>query len=169
MFDTLVDRFFVVFGAFLGSQFPQFMQQYNQRLSGHVEELRRTLLHLEEVAAKSGISLQVYIKKFSDQPDLDISRQGSFMQDLVLRFEDLQYSLTTLNESTVWSRPYFFIKNFQLDIGKATFHYYSPGLSFDAEACMYVLMGGFLGWGFYRLCFFSIRIPLQNIVFGKLK
>lgn len=163
MFHTLLDRFFVVLGAFLGSQFPQFMQQYNQRLSGHVDELHRTLLRLEEMAIQSGVPLQLYIKKFSEQSDVTISRQGSFMQDLVLRFQDLNESFTTLNASTVWSRPYFFMKYLDLEIGKATFHHYSPGLTFDTEVCIYVLLGGFLGWGLYHCL--SLLLPMQKMHF----
>ena len=55
--DGLIDRLLCVVGAVLCSQLPEFIQQYLQRLGGHLDEARRQLDQFREVAAKSGLTL----------------------------------------------------------------------------------------------------------------
>ena len=53
--------------AFAGSQIPQFMQQYSQRLAGHVAELQQLIDQLRSVAAHSNKSLRGIHSKNSRQ------------------------------------------------------------------------------------------------------
>ncbi len=52
MIGSLIDRIFVVVGAFIFSQAPQFFSLYSQRLGGHVAELTLQIRAMEKVAEK---------------------------------------------------------------------------------------------------------------------
>src|SRR5437016_4244626 len=104
----LFDRLFILIGAVLGSQFPEFMQQYTQRLSGHAAELSQLIAKLNEIARISNKTLDQYIYKFLSSSDPDFVNQGEFMNDVVHRWQDLNVSLQSLSEATIWTKPFYF-------------------------------------------------------------
>lgn len=148
---TLLDRLFVVLGAFAGSQIPPFMQQYQQRLAGHVEELNHLLNQLRQIAADSGKSLEQYIQKFVSNGDPDFVRQGEFMQGVVNRWQELHQALYHLGESSIWSRPYVFVKELHYDIAHSTFMSFQPGMSLTIEGLCYTGIGILVGLTLYQI------------------
>src|ERR1700679_1329642 len=98
---SLLDRLCVVIGAFIGSQIPQFMQQYTQRLAGHVDALQRLLNQLRQMASLSNKTLEQYIQKFKDTSDSDFVHQGEFMQGILSRWEDLHQALDRLTQGSI--------------------------------------------------------------------
>lgn len=150
MIGSLIDRLFVVAGAFIGSQLPSFIQQYTQRLSGHVEELSRMVNTLRQAAAQSDKTLEQYIAKFISSSDPDFSKQGEFMQSMVVRWQELSISLRQLNETTLWNKSLVFFKGWSSDIVKATFASFQPSLSLTVEGFAYTAIGFFIGYLAYR-------------------
>jgi len=149
--DNLFDRLFIVAGAFIGSQIHQFMQQYTQRLAGHVEALQKLISQLHQMANLSQKNLDQYIQKFKESPDVDFSRQGDFMQVIFNRWEDLNLTLEQLTTTSFWLHPYYFFKNFQSDIASSTLHAFSPGLNLTIEGFSYAALGMIVGWASYKL------------------
>jgi len=158
-FGSLLDRLCVVAGAFVGSQIPQFMQQYTQRLAGHVEALQKLIGQLRQIASLSNRSLEQYIQKFKDSSDPDFIHQADFMQGIISRWEELQQALNHLTQSSAWLRPYYFLKDLQPDIAHSTFASYQPGFLLTIEGLCYAGTGMILGWAFYQ-------IVSKCIVFG---
>lgn len=148
---TVIDRLCIVAGAFLGSQIPQFMQQYASRLSGHVAELQLLIDQLRKVAAHSNKSLEEYIQKFLSSSDGDFAYQGKFMQGMVVRWEELNNALTHLAQSSAWTRPLVFVKDLQSDIAHSTLTSFQPGINLSLEGLCYAGIGCLLGWAFYQL------------------
>ena len=147
---SLIDRLFVVLGAFIGSQIPEFMNQYTQRLAGHVNELNRLVDNLQKIAGFSDKSLDQYIHKFITSTDPDFSRQGEFMQGVVTRWHELTFSLQALRESTMWNRPYVFISHLNADIANSTLRAFSPGFTLTIEGLCYAGAGLLIGYLFYQ-------------------
>jgi hypothetical protein len=148
---SLLDRLCVVAGAFVCSQIPEFMQQYIQRLSGHVEELHRLLNQLREAATHSNKSLEQYIEKFTSSSDPDFTHQGEFMQGILARWEELHHALLDITHSSIWVRPLAFLKEFQYDIAHSTFASFEPGISLSLEGLCYAAGGILIGWAFYQI------------------
>lgn len=148
---SLIDRLSIVAGAFIGSQVPQFMQQYTQRLAGHVDSLQKLLNQLHQMASFSQKTLNQYIQKFKDSADPDFMRQGDFMQGIVTRWEGLHQALEHLMKSPFWLRPYYFVKDLQPDIARATFDSYQPGFNLTIEGLCYAGGGMILGWALFRM------------------
>ena len=148
---SLLDRVCVVAGAFVGSQIPEFMQQYVQRLSGHVNELHRLLSQMRQVASYSNKTLEQYIHKFISSPDPDFARQGEFMQGMFYRWEELNQALSHLTHASMWIRPYTFLKELQYDIAQSTLESFQPGLNLNVEGLCYAGLGILIGWAFYQV------------------
>lgn len=147
---SLMDRLCVVAGAFIFSQFPQFMQQYTQRLAGHVEALQKLLHQLRQIASFSHKTLEQYIQKFKDSTDTDFSQQADFMQGILNRWQELNQALDHLTQSSIWLRPYYFLKDLQTDIAKSTFASFQPGFNLSMEGLCYAGAGMIFGWALYQ-------------------
>lgn len=148
---NLIDRLCVVAGAFIGSQIPQFMHQYTQRLAGHEEALQKLITQLRQIASLSHKTLEQYIQKFFDSGDPDFIQQGDFMQGILHRSQELHIALTHLTQSSPWLRPYYFLKDLQPDIAHSTFASFQPGLSLTLEGLFYGGVGMIVGWLFFQI------------------
>ncbi len=164
VFGSLIDRLFVVAGAFIGSQVPEFMNQYTQRLSGHVAELDHLLQNLRQAAAFSNKTLEQYIQKFLTNSDPDFSHQGEFMQTMLTRWQDLSLSLQKMTESSMWSRPYVFFNYLNYDIAKSTLASYNPGLSLTIEGLCYTGMGLVIGFLIYQSLAKCLQMGSNRVV-----
>ncbi len=147
----LVDRLCVIAGAFIGSQFPQFIQQYTQRLAGYVEALEKVVNELHRIASLSHKTLEQYIQKFRDSQDIDFIHQGDFMQETVVRWQEFYQILSELTQAPTVLKLYYFFKDLQLDIAKSTLACFQPGFSLTLEGVGYAAIGMILGWCFYQL------------------
>lgn len=151
LFSSLLDRVFVVAGAFIGSQVPAFMQQYTNRLAGHVEELKHLVEAIQKSASLSGKTLDQYIHKFLTNSDQDFVQQGEFMQSLVNRWDSFSTALRHLSESTVWSRPFVFIRELHYDVAGSTLYSFQPNIVLTIEGLCYTGLGILTGYSTYYL------------------
>lgn len=146
----LFDRLFVVLGALMGSQVPEFIQQYTQRLGGHVDELSHLLSMMKQSAALSNKSLENYIQKFMSNGDPDFVLQGKFMSSILSRWEQLTHSLYSLMESSIWAKPYVFFVNVDSEIFASTVKSYHPGFALTVEGLLYAALGAVISCSLYH-------------------
>lgn len=149
--NELLDRIFVVAGAFLFSQAPVYFQQYTQRLGGHVGELQRQISVLQSNAVLSGKTLDQYVSKFLGSPDPDFSLQGKAMQLMLDRYVNLTQAYQSLLQATPIHKPVVFVQHFQPDIAKLALSDFSFGLQFTTEALAYALLGIVCGYLIFRV------------------
>lgn len=148
--NGLMDRIFVLVGAFFGSQIPSFMLQYCNRLSGHINELQFQINSWNQMATSSGKALNTYIQKFISNSDPDFSQHGEYMLSMIRRLHDLNLSLRQLQESSVWSRPIVFLTHLNEDIFQATLKGYVPQMTLTLESAFYIILGVIVGFGIYQ-------------------
>lgn len=148
---NLFDRLCIVIGAFLGSQIPSFIQQYTQRLAGHVEALQKLVTQMHQIALLSHKSLEQYIQKFQNSTDPDFTQQGEFMQGILIRWQELSQTLEHLTQSPFWLHYYYFIKDIQIDIAQSTFASFQPSLNLTIEGLCFAMIGMILGWTIYQI------------------
>lgn len=139
----------LILGAVIFFQFPVFMQQYQQQLIGHVHELKWQVDVLGKTAAKSGKSVDEYIKKFVDHPDTDFSNQGEVMQKVQTRWNKLSMALSRLQQASIFTRPFVFLYCIQGDIFKSTAESFELGVIFTMEGLLYALVGMMVAYGLY--------------------
>jgi hypothetical protein len=151
LFDSLTDRILCVVGAVLFSQGPEFMQQYLQRLGGHLDEARRQLATFQKTASQAGLSLDEFIHKTGTNVDPDVARLGGVMTESADRVASLQSAHDALLGSALWERPLVFVRHLDVDIARATGAVYQPAVPTTAEGLVYALIGMLFILALYHL------------------
>ena len=152
MILNLIDRIFSVVGALVLCQAPQFMRQYESILTGHALELNRQVNLLKETAQAGGKTVDAYIAKFLAHPDMDFSRQGEWMNQVISRCQQLSESLHALQSASAFKRPFIFLQYVSYDIVQETAAHFIPGIVFNLEMVLYGLVGILLGLGCFSIC-----------------
>ena len=158
--DTLIDRALCVVGAVLFSQVPEFMQQYLQRLGGHLDEARRQLAQFRHAAAQSGLTLDRLISQTAANADPAVAKLSGVMTDTVMRAEHLQAAHDAILGASLWTRPFFFIRYLEADIARGTWNIFQPAVPTTAEGLVYALLGMLVLLSLYH---FGVRRPFARI------
>ena len=161
-FDSLIDRILCVLGAVLFSQGPEFMQQYLQRLGGHLEEARHQLAVFQQTAAQAGLSLDQFITKTAANSDAAVAKLGGVMSGAAERVATLQSAHESLLHASLWERPFIFLGHLDLGIARATGAVYQPAVPTTAEGIVYALAGMLV---FLALYHYGLRFVLA--LFGR--
>lgn len=157
IFDNLTDRILCVAGAVLFSQGPEFMQQYLQRLGGHLDEARRQLATFQTTATQAGLSLDQFVQKTGANADPAVARLGGVMTDAADRVASLQSAHDALLHSALWERPFVFLRHIDAGIARATGNVYQPAVPTTVEGLIYALAG--------MLCFLALyHIGLKRLL-----
>ena len=120
-----------------------------QQLSGREAELHRQVNSMSYAAGISGKTLEQYIHKFIQNADPDFVMQGGIMQALVTRWHSTTDAMLALKNSSVVGRPWAFLSHLDAEVFQSTFQQYTFGIPFNAEGCLYALIGVFMG---YLIC-----------------
>ena len=127
--------------ALSASQFLAFVQQYRQRLGGHLDEASRNLSQVE-----SGTLYQ----------SLDVASRQAVAAEVTARVDTLTVADAALRDAGLFVRPYAFARHFDSDIAAATLTDFQPALPLDIASLSYAGMGLLLGWLIYEL----VRSPV---------
>jgi len=158
--ESLLDRVLCVIGAVAFSQIPEFMQQYLQRLGGHLDEARRQLLHFQEVAAQSGLSLDRLIGQTTANADPAVAKLSAVMQEAITRVDTLAAAQAAIHDASLWSRPFVFLRHADLGIVRATWTIFKPAVPTTVEGLVYALFGMLCLMAIYHL---GIKYPIARI------
>lgn len=151
LFDSLADRILCVVGAVLFSQCPEFMQQYLQRLGGHLDEARRQLAIFQRTATQAGLTLDEFIHRTGANADDAVARLGGVMTGSVDRVASLQAAHDALLQSAMWERPFVFFRHLDPEIARATGAVYLPAVPTTVEGLVYALAGMLFILALYHL------------------
>ncbi len=157
--EALIDRLLCVAGAVAFSQVPEFIQQYVQRLGGHLDEARRQLGQFSETAAKSGLSLDQLIHATSATADPAVARLGTVIRDSSARVAVLSADESAIRAANLFDRPFVFLHHADPEIVRATWGIFRPAVPTTFEGLIYALAGMFL-----MLCFYhgAVRYPVRR-------
>lgn len=140
-------------GAALLSQFPEFFQQYTQRLGGRLDEVRMQVEALESRATASGKSLNAYLEQFLVSRDPDVRQEGRALAALVQRRATLTTAYAALADTSQFWRARAFAEHVDMDIAQATARDYKPATPLTAESAVYSGAGFGIGGVIYSLLF----------------
>jgi hypothetical protein len=158
--EGLLDRALCVFGAILFSQAPEFMQQYAQRLGGHLDEARRQLQQFRQAAEQSGLTLERFIAQTATNSDTAVAKLGGVMTRAVTRVDTLESAHAALQDASLWSRPFVFLRHIDSSIARATWSIFKPAVPTTAEGVVYALCGMLVLITIYHL---GIKYPIVRI------
>jgi hypothetical protein len=155
--ESLLDRVLCVAGAVLFSQFPEFMQQYLQRLEGHLDEAKLAVQRFKDAALQSGMSLDQLVSNASQNPDPAIGKLGGVVRAAVARVDELGAADAALRGASVWTRPFVFLAHADWGIARATLSIYRPAVPTTVEGALYACAGIIVVLGVYHL---GVRGPV---------
>jgi hypothetical protein len=155
--ERLLDRILCVVGAVVFSQAPEFMQQYIQRLEGHLDEARLTLGKFREAAAQSGMTLTQLVAGAGQNPDPSMRKVGGVIQGAVERVDELSAADAALRGASIWTRPFVFAGHIDWGIARATWAIYRPAVPTTAEGFLYAGLGICIALALY---YGAVRAPI---------
>jgi hypothetical protein len=157
-----------VIGAVCFAQGPEFIQQYFQRLGGHLQESQRQLASFHDAAAHAGLPFEQFITRTGANTDAGLSHLGTVMSETASRTASLQAAHDALLTATPWTRPFVFIKQVDWDIAHATAANYLPAVPTTLEGLAYAAVGMLILLASYRLgiagagALLRRRIPIRS-------
>lgn len=158
--EGLLDRALCVIGAVIFSQAPEFMQQYLQRLGGHLDEARRQLRQFQETAAQSGLTLDGLIGRTGANADPAVARLGEVMTAARARVDTLEAAQSAIQHASLWTRPFVFLRHLDPAIARATAAIFKPAVPTTIEGLVYALLGMLVLLAIYHLGF---KYPLARL------
>jgi hypothetical protein len=163
--ESLVDRVLCVLGAGVFTQAPEFMQQYLQRLGGHLAEARRQLAQFEEIARQAGKNVHDLAAQYAASTDPSVVSMGKLVDDTDLRVSALGSAEAALREASAWERPFVFLRHIDWEIARGTSSVYKPAVPTTVEGLLY----GLIGVAVILALYYGFIRPLVLRIFGAAK
>jgi hypothetical protein len=148
--ESLMDRGLCVVGAVLFSQIPEFIQQYLQRLGGHLDEARRQLGRFQEIATKAGLTIDALMVKSQGSPEPTVVQLGTLMRDTASRVDALAAAEAGIRNASLFGRPLVFLRHLDLSIAHATWTVFKPAVPTTVEGLVYAGVGVLLMLALYH-------------------
>jgi hypothetical protein len=162
--ERLLDRILCVVGAVLFSQFPEFMQQYLQRLEGHLDEARLVVDRFRDAAAQSGMTLEQLAAGAAQNPDPSMGKLGAVISAASARVNELAGADAAIRGATIFTKPFVFLAHMDRGIARATLSIYRPAVPTTAEGFAYAAVGILVVLAVYHV---GIRGPIARRLAGK--
>jgi len=158
--ETLFDRILCVAGAVTISQAPEFIQQYLQRLGGRLDEARRQLSQFDDVARKSGLTIDQLAAKATANSDAALAGLGKVVFEAERRVSSLSAADLAIREASPFTRPLEFIHYYDAEIARNTWAVFRPAMPTTVEGLVYAAVGLIFFLSFYHGL---VRYPCRRV------
>lgn len=132
--------------ALILSQFPEYAQQYTQRLGGAVDELRIVTEDFDRGAAEAGLDRQQALARFGASGDNFVAGRGISMERTFVRYDELRQTLERIQGADAVQRFQELPAYLDSDIGRRTLENYKPAVPVTMEGILYAAVGFGLGY-----------------------
>lgn len=142
----------VVAGVGLGltfSQFPEYSQQYEQRLGGAVDELAIITRTFDRAAAEANLTREQALDTYRGVGNAFLSGQGADMEANFVRYARLSSHLIALEKAGPVDKLVGFSNYYDAEIGQRAFDAYNPAVPVTAEGFVYAGAGVMVGYGVF--------------------
>lgn len=135
LINTLIDRCMFTLMFILGVQLPEFINQYIQRLSGHLEESKKQLLNYQSLAEQyfDG-NITLLIKQYKSNSDPIIVDSASVIEQLVQRTHYLSTHLNAINTEDYFQQLLQFATQFDAQLVTKTAEFYQLAIPLNINA-----------------------------------
>lgn len=141
----ILDKIVSLSSALILAQFPQFFEQYLNQMRGHLGELNYQASIIDQSAKIAHKTVPELIGKFLSSSDGDFQRQGALMQGIMDRLQLFSQAISSLQSSSAFSKPFYFLRYADADVLKDTLAHFRWGFVFTLESLGYLLVGLLLG------------------------
>ena len=143
------------------SQFPEYAQQYEQRLGGAVDELKILVADFDADAQKFGLNRHDALQRYNSSHDQFIVARGRSMQVTLARYERLSADLADLQGAGPLLRLYHLNDYFDSEIGARALAAYKPAVPVTAEGFMWAIGGFLIGYLLVSAIIGFITLPFR--------
>jgi len=135
LITTLFDRILFTLSFILGLQAPEFMQQYIQRLSGHLEEVKYQLLKFQTIAdLQFNGDLNFMITRYRENTDSAIAQTGEIIGAMNDRLTGFELQLSQLQNNDYLTQLYNFVRQIDLLMAQATLNNFELAVPLEIGA-----------------------------------
>jgi len=143
--------------ALIGTQGPEFSQQYRQRLGGALDELKRVVAAFNADAAKQSITPVEAIARLEGNPDPLAQARGAAIEVDIARRNKLQNAFDEMRDAGPVQRIGAMAVDFDPAIGGDTLQNFEPAVPVTSEALLVGALALVIGWGGTHICAWPIR------------
>ncbi len=147
-------------GAAATSQFPEFSQQYLQRLGGAVDALGEVVADFDASASASNLSRDQALAQMQGTPFLE--RRNADMARSIVRYEQLSSDLETLQGQGPFMRAYNGTRFTDPEIAQAAWEAYQPAVPVNFAGLTFAGVGFVLGSLALSLILGLLRMPFRR-------
>ena len=133
------------------SQFPEFAQQYRQRVGGAVDELAKVVIQFDASAKDAGLEREAALERYAEAQDDFLKQQGGDMRNVITRYDYLTEHLASLTDAAQFERLWVFAKGRDIELTKATLGAFEPAVPATPEGLMHGGAGLLGGWALLSL------------------
>lgn len=127
------------------SQFPEFSQQYVQRLGGAIDELSIVVRDFDKSAEATGQSREAALSSLTGTEFL--SRRQDDMRRTIGRHENLVLDYENLREANVYARLGYIARHSDRAIAVRTWQDFQPAVPLTLDGLALTLIGYLSGYG----------------------
>jgi hypothetical protein len=147
-----------VLTGLIGSQGPEFAQQYRQRLGGALEELNRIIAEFDAEAKRQNLTPVEGLSRLEDNADPLARQRGEDMAEAIDRAKRLSEQLQAIGSGSPLTRLYVVARDFDPEIAKSALDNYEPAAPLTLAALAAAGLAAFWGWAATHL----IAWPFQR-------
>ena len=145
--DALLGTFLAAVAGVAFAQLPAFIQQYLQRLGGHVDEAQLSLVQITTNASVR---------------TLDAPARQVLTVSLEQRVSALESGEQAISGASASVRPFIFMRELDTDIAMATLRAFEPAVPLSSAGLIYGLAGIGAGWLLYELLKVSAGLVVRR-------
>ncbi len=127
------------------SQFPEFSQQYVQRLGGAVDELSTVVKDFDKSAEVTGLTRETALSSLTGTEFL--GRRQDDMRRTITRQERLAENYDALKNAAAYERLVYIAKLTDTDIAKHTWADFQPAVPLTLDGMVFTVVGYLAGYG----------------------
>ena len=143
------------------AQFPEYAQQYEQRLGGAVDELRIIVADFDADAQKFGLSREEALHHYAVSPDTFLVARGTSMASTLARYAKLSAQLSDLAGADPWTRATHLNDYLDTQISAQALAAFKPAVPVTLEGAMWGLAGFALGYGALAAFLSFLTLPFR--------
>lgn len=147
-------------GAAVVSQFPEFTQQYTQRLAGQVEALGTVIADFDASALRADMSRDEALASMGGSEFLENRRHD--MRNTIARHDRLTGDLAALKVATPIERLTMPQRVADTELAIATYNDFVPALPFTVAGAISALVGYAAGWGLVTVILSILLWPFRR-------
>ncbi|MDB5623892.1 MAG: hypothetical protein JWR39_2455 [Devosia sp.] len=144
------------------SQFPEYAQQYTQRLGGAVDELRVITQDFDRAAAAGGLDRQAALARYSASSDAFLAGRGTSMAQTFTRYDQLSAALSRIEDVGPFERLRSLPAFVDTDIGRRTLQNFKPAMPLTPEGLLYAGAGFLFGYVLFSAIYRLLALPFRR-------